>query len=292
MTADAPRRVAHSEALLLLALAAILWSTGGIFIKSIQWNPLAISGMRSLIASVVILAWVRRPHFTWSRWQIGGAVAYAVCCGLFVVATKYTTAANAIMLQYTGPIYVALFGRWFLHERTSALDWAAIVVVMGGMALFFLDKLSPEGTLGNILAIISGVAFAWLALFLRKQKDGSPVESVLLGNWLIALFALPFMLQSSPATGDWKWLVLLGVVQLAVPYIFYTKAIRSVSALEAVLVPVIEPLLNPVWVLWLSGEKPGRWAAVGAALVLTGIIGRAVITIRRPVGNAAGNSSI
>lgn len=272
----------HGQALLLLVAAAVLWSSGGIIIKSIEWTPLAISGMRSLIASLVILVWVGKPRLTWSRWQIGGAIAYAVCCGLFVMATKFTTAANAIMLQYTGPIYVALFGRWFLHERTSGLDWAAIAVTLGGMALFFLDELSPDGTLGNVLAIVSGVAFAWLALFLRKQKDASPVGSVLLGNWIIALAALPFMLQSAPASfDDWNLLALLGVVQLGIPYILYTKAITRVSALEAVLVPVVEPLLNPLWVLLFYGEKPGRWAAVGAALVLTGIIGRAVITLKR-----------
>ncbi|GAB1430443.1 DMT family transporter [Ignavibacteria bacterium] len=271
----------RAKSLFLLVAAAALWSAGGIIIKSINWNPAAISGMRSLIASIVILAWVRRPHFTWSKWQIGGAIAYAFCCGLFVVATKYTTAANAIMLQYTGPIYVALFGHWFLHEKTNVWDWAAIIVVMGGMALFFLDKLSPEGATGNILAIISGIAFAWLALFLRKQKDGSPVESVLLGNWIIAAVFAPFMFQSAPAFSDWTLLAALGVLQLAVPYILYAKAIANVTALEAVLIPVIEPLLNPVWVMLFYGEAPGRWSAAGATVVLVGIMGRSIAALRK-----------
>ncbi len=271
----------RAKSLFLLVAAAALWSAGGIIIKSINWNPAAISGMRSLIASIVILAWVRRPHFTWSKWQIGGAIAYAFCCGLFVVATKYTTAANAIMLQYTGPIYVALFGHWFLHEKTNVWDWAAIIVVMGGMALFFLDKLSPEGATGNILAIISGIAFAWLALFLRKQKDGPPVESVLLGNWIIAAVFAPFMFQSAPAFSDWTLLAALGVLQLAVPYILYAKAIANVTALEAVLIPVIEPLLNPVWVMLFYGEAPGRWSAAGATVVLVGIMGRSIAALRK-----------
>lgn len=273
----------RGKSLFLLAFAATLWSAGGIIIKSINWNPAAISGMRSLIASIVILAWIKRPRFTWSRWQIGGAIAYSFCCGLFVVATKYTTAANAIMLQYTGPIYVALFGHWFLHEKTSAWDWGAIIVTVGGMALFFLDKLSPEGTTGNILAIISGIAFAWLALFLRKQKDGSPVESVLLGNWIIAAVFAPFMFQSAPAAfSDWTLLAVLGIFQLAAPYILYTKAIANVTALEAVLIPVVEPLLNPVWVMLFYGESPGRWSVAGAAVVLAGIIGRSIVALRKP----------
>ncbi len=278
----------HGRALILLAVAALLWSTGGVIIKVIGWQPAAISGMRSLIASFVVLLWIRRPRFTWSKWQIGGAIAYALCCGLFVVATKYTTAANAIMLQYTGPIYVALFGNWFLNERTTRLDWAAIAVTLAGMVLFFMDKLSAEGMTGNILAIISGIAFAWLALFLRKQKDESPVESVLLGNWIIALCALPFMLQSAPnAPSDWIWLVLLGIVQLAIPYILYTKAIVGTTALEAVLIPVVEPLFNPIWVMLFYGEKPGRWAAIGAVFVLTGVIGRASLSLKKkPLASA------
>jgi len=178
-----------TSAVILLLITAVLWSTGGVLIKYVSWNPIAIAGMRSAIASLIMIAVVGKPRLTWSGVQIGGAVAYMATVVLFVLATKLTSAANAILLQYTGPIYVALFGRWFLGERTTRLDWITIAVVIIGMTLFFMDSLSSDGMLGNCIAIASGVAFAWLALFLRKQKEERPEDSIILGNWLAAYFS-------------------------------------------------------------------------------------------------------
>lgn len=269
------------KATILLALTAVLWSTGGLLIKSVQWDPIAIAGMRSAIASLLLLALSGKPKFTWSRAQIGGAIAYMATVVLFVMATKMTSAANAILLQYTGPIYVALFGRWYLGERTTRLDWITIGVVLVGMGMFFMDSLSTEGMAGNLIAIASGVAFAWLALFLRKQKNERPEDSILLGNWLAALVAIPFMVTSGmPSTESWIGMGLLGIVQLGFSYILYAKAIRHVSALEALLVPVIEPILNPVWVMVFIGETPQQWAIVGGAVVLTAITVRGILTLR------------
>lgn len=269
------------KATILLALTAVLWSTGGLLIKSVQWDPIAIAGMRSAIASLLLLALSGKPKFTWSRAQIGGAIAYMATVVLFVMATKMTSAANAILLQYTGPIYVALFGRWYLGERTTRLDWITIGVVLVGMGMFFMDSLSTEGMAGNLIAIASGVAFAWLALFLRKQKNERPEDSILLGNWLAALVAIPFMMSSGmPSTESWIGMGLLGIVQLGFSYILYAKAIRHVSALEALLVPVIEPILNPVWVMLFIGETPQQWAIIGGAVVLTAITVRGILTLR------------
>ncbi len=269
------------KATILLALTAVLWSTGGLLIKSVQWDPIAIAGMRSAIASLLLLAVSGKPKFTWSRAQIGGAIAYMATVVLFVMATKMTSAANAILLQYTGPIYVALFGRWYLGERTTRLDWITIGVVLLGMGMFFMDSLSTEGMAGNLIAIASGVAFAWLALFLRKQKNERPEDSILLGNWLAALVAIPFMATSGmPSTESWIGMGLLGIVQLGFSYILYAKAIRHVSAPEALLVPVIEPILNPVWVMLFIGETPQQWAIIGGAVVLTAITVRGILTLR------------
>jgi drug/metabolite transporter (DMT)-like permease len=269
------------KATILLALTAVLWSTGGLLIKSVQWDPIAIAGMRSSIASLLLLAISGKPKFTWSRAQIGGAIAYMATVVLFVMATKMTSAANAILLQYTGPIYVALFGRWYLGERTTRLDWITIGIVLLGMGMFFMDSLSTEGMAGNLIAIASGVAFAWLALFLRKQKNERPEDSILLGNWLAALVAIPFMVTSGmPSTESWIGIGLLGIVQLGFSYILYAKAIRHVSALEALLVPVIEPILNPVWVMLFIGETPQQWAIIGGAVVLTAITVRGILTLR------------
>jgi drug/metabolite transporter (DMT)-like permease len=176
----------RQKAILLLVATATLWSMGGLLIKLVNWNPIAIAGMRSAVAALLMLAYVKRPHFNWSFAQITGALAYAGTVILFVSANKMTTAANAIVLQYTAPVFVAILGIWLLKERVKTLDWVSIFLVMGGMVLFFLDKLDRGGFIGNILGILSGVSFAVMIISLRSQKDASPLESVLLGNIVTA----------------------------------------------------------------------------------------------------------
>ena len=265
------------RSIIYLVLASLLWSLGGLLIKSIKWNALAISGMRSLIAALLMLSVIKKPSLKFTWYKLGGAVSYVGTVALFVMANKLTTAATAILLQYTAPIYVALLGAWFLKERTTKLDWAAIFIVFGGMILFFIDEMSTGGMLGNFYAILSGFSFACMVLFLRKQKNESPLESVFWGNVLTAIIGLPFMFSSMPDTGSWVALLLLGVFQLGISYILYALAIKHVSALEAILIPVIEPLLNPVWVFLALGEFPGPWAFVGGFLVLSAIVGRSVL---------------
>ena len=271
----------HYRAVGLALAASILWSSGGLLIKWVSWNPLAISGARSAIAAVVLLLALRRIRFSWSFAQVGGAVVYAATVMLFVAATKLTTSANAILLQYTAPVYAALFGAWFLGERVSWLDGATIAVVIGGMVLFFFDRLTPGGMLGNALAIASGVTYAGLVTFLRKQKDASPLESILMGNILTALLGLPFMLQGAPGGASWIGLILLGVFQLGLSYVLYSSAIKHITVLEAILVSVIEPILNPVWVYLAMGEAPGRWALAGGTIVLIGMAARYALSALR-----------
>ena len=266
---------------IFLLLAALCWSLGGVLIKSIDWPPMAIAGGRSAIAIPMILLCIGRPRFTFSRAQIGGALGYAGTVVLFVFATRMTTAANAIFLQYTAPIYVALIGRWYLGERASRIDWLVIAVALAGIALFFLDRLTVAGLWGNIIALGSGLAFASVALFLRKEKSGSPIASIVLGNVIVALAGAPFMFQAPPLGEDGLWrLVLLGTVQLGLPYVMYATAIKQVSALEATLIPLLEPVLNPLWVMLALGERPGPWAIVGGLLVLSAVLGRGVMMMR------------
>lgn len=269
------------RAVLLLFVCAILWSLGGLLIKFIEWHPLAVAGGRGLIAGVVLLVWVRKPKFTWSATQIGAALGYTACTVLFVVANKFTTAANAIFLQYTAPIYIALLSAWVLGERARRSDWITIAVAITGMALFFLDELTLTGLFGNIIAIGSGIGFAVMVLLLRKQKDGSPIESIILGNFLAGAIGLPFMLTSPPpdAAGIGA-LFILGVFQLGLPYILYAYSIKRVTALEAVLIPIMEPVLNPIWVALLLGERPGPLALLGGVIVLGSVIVRALMAIR------------
>lgn len=273
---------------IFLLLAAILWSLGGVLIKSIDWHPMAIAGGRSAIAIPVMLACIGWPKFSFSRAQIGGAIGYALTVVLFVFATRMTTAANAIFLQYTAPIYVAIIGRWYLGERALRIDWLVIAVALAGIALFFLDRLTVSGFWGNIVALCSGLAFASVAIFLRKEKAGSPVTSIILGNGIVALAGAPFMLQSSVGDGGIWRLLLLGTLQLGLPYVLYATAIKHVTALEATLIPLLEPVLNPLWVMLTLGERPGGWAMVGAALVLAAVLTRGGVMIagRRQISAA------
>ena len=276
----------RSRAILLLVLTALCWSLGGLMIKKVGLHPVAIAGWRSAIATFFLLLWTRRPKFTGSLPQVGCAVAYAANMFSFIAATKLTTAANAILLQYTAPAYVALFGIWILKEYPRPVDWWAVALTLIGMVLFFFDRISLSGFWGNLLGVVAGITFAWLILLLRKQKDGSPVESVILGNALTALLALPFLVRHMPAAQDWGWLLLLGSVQTALPYILYSAAIRHVTALEGTLIPVIEPLLNPTWAFLFLGEVPGFWAVIGGLIILSAVTVRSVISMGPEVKGA------
>lgn len=252
-------------------------------IKSVAtvWPGLAVAGGRGLIAALFLLGTNRGLRFHFSREQVIGAACYAACTITFCVATTLTSAANAILLQYTAPVWVALLGAWFLGERASRADWLTIGAVLGGMTLFFAEGLELKHFAGNALAIISGVFFAGMAVAMRKQKDASASESIILGNLLAFVVGLPWIVRAPAlsATG-WGALLVLGVVQLGISYWLYARAIKHVTALEAVLIPVIEPILNPVWVLLAMGERPTPLALTGGAIVLVAVTARAVSSIR------------
>lgn len=262
----------HVRAVGLLVATAVLWSFGGLLIKLISWNPMAIAGGRSILAAAVMLLVVRRHHLNWSFDQIAGAVCYAVNVVLFVVATKLTTAANAIFLQYTAPVYVAILGAYFLKEKVTALEWLTIVAVIFGMAMFFFDRLTFANYWGNALAIISGVAFAGMIVFMRKQKSEFPLGSIFLGNILAVIVCLPFMFGQVPDKVGWLALAALGTVQLGFSYILYSIAIKRATALEGVMVPMLEPVLNPLWVFLFLAERPGRWAVPGGIIVIVSAV--------------------
>jgi drug/metabolite transporter (DMT)-like permease len=261
----------------------VLWSTSGALIKLVEWPPMPIAGVRSAIAALVLAAAIRRPRFTWSRAQLAGAVAYAFSVTLFVAAMKWTTVANAIVLQYTAPIHVALLGAWLLGERPTRLDWLSIAATTAGVAMFFFDALSPGAFVGNLTALASGCAFACLIVALRSQRHGSPFESVLLGNLMAAAVSIPFWSRPIPDFDGWLVLVFLGVFQLGLAHVLYASALRQVRALEGALVPMIEPILSPLWALLVIGERPGPFAVAGGCLVLGTVAMRGVIlTLSKP----------
>ena len=261
---------------LFLILAAILWSSSGLFVKVVPWSPLAILGVRSLIASGVFLVYLRQWPRRINRWQIVGALAYLGTQFTFITATKLTTAANAIFLQYTAPVYVSLLAYWLLKERPQRADWLAMGVIFAGLGLFFGDQLSPTGAIGNWIAILSGVLMALMAVSLRAQKDGKPAETILIGNLLGTVVALPAALQEPwtlPITGI---MLYLGLIQIGLSFILYSSAIRRVPAIPAILLSTLEPIFNPVWVFLVLGEVPGPLAALGGLMVLAAVAARAI----------------
>ncbi len=267
-------------AVILLVITAVLWSTGGLLIKMVSWSPPAIAGGRSLIAALLMLAVIRRPKARFTADMVIASLAYAGTVLCFVAANKLTTAANAILLQYTAPVFVALLGAKLLKERAGKADWAAIAAVLAGMVLFFLDDLGGGRWIGNLIGILSGIFFALFTVFMRRQKDGNPIESCFWGNIVTAAIGLPFILREGvPGTADLAGILLLGLFQLGLSYILYSRAIRHVTALDAILIPVIEPLLNPVFVMIAFGEFPGPFSAIGGAVILAAVIFRSLSAV-------------
>lgn len=272
----------HRKSVSLLLLTALGWSLGGVLMKSVDWPPFAVGGGRGLVAALFLLAVRGRTLlFTWTPLQLGTAVAFTGCTILFAAATKLTTAANAILLQYTAPVWVALLGAWLLGEHARRADWWTIAATFLGLGVFFYDGLKFNHLPGILLAIASGISFAAMIVLLRKQGAGSTIEAVILGNLLGFLLGLPSICAAPwPDHRSLVALLLLGVVQLGIPYLLYSHAIRHVTALEAVLIPVIEPILNPIWVLLAIGEKPSPLALLGGAIVLGAVTWRAITSIR------------
>ncbi len=273
----------RKKAIMYLVITAVLWSTGGLLIKLVEWNPVAIAGARSGISAMVMMIYLRKPIQLRGigRMQLLGAISYAALVILFVTANKLTTSANAILLQFTAPIWVALFSGWILKEEIRKSDWAAVIAVVCGMAVFFAGDLRTGNMLGNFIAVLSGVAMAGVVIFLKLQDKCSPLEMTLLGNLVTFAIALPFYFLSVPSMSSVVGLVTMGVFQLGIAYIFYTMAIQHVSAIEAILIPIIEPLLNPVWVFLVARESPGGYALVGGTIVIGAVVLRGVYQQRK-----------
>jgi drug/metabolite transporter (DMT)-like permease len=267
-----------------MVVTASLWSIAGLFIKIIDWHPFAIAGIRSLIASLVILAFLRKPNFHLSFPQVAAAVANALTMLLFVSANKTTTAANAILLQYIAPVFTAFIGAALLKERTRIEHWVSIVFVAAGMMIMFADKLGGGHLFGDALALMSAVTLSLYFVFMRMQKEGSPLESNLLSQWItagiclaISLFLpMPQFTQKSVAA-----ILVLGIIQIGIPSILMAVAIKRISAISAILIAMIEPVLNPVWVFLVLGEAPGMNTIIGGAFILSAVTGVLIIGAQR-----------
>lgn len=271
----------RARASLLLAATALIWSSGGLAIKLVSLHPMALTGVRSALSALTLaLIFRKNLSFAFTPARACAAISYAGLLISNVAATKMTTSANAILLAYTAPVYVALLAPRLLGEKTRPSDWLFIAAVLAGMVLFFLDQLSAQGLLGNFVAVGSGLCYVAFTLSMRAQKDASPVESVLLGHGLTALVGLPFLIHGLPSAEGWLGLLYLGVLQQGVSLALYVWCIKRLGALEAILIMTLEPILNPVWVALGVGELPGPWATIGGLVVLGAVTLRSGLQAR------------
>ena len=260
------------KAILLLVVTALLWSTSGVLVKALDWQPVSILAGRGLFTSIVFLLYMRRLPTKWTRWMLLAAFGSIVTQFLFITSTKLTTAANAIFLQYTAPIYVVLLAYWLLREKPSRTDWIAMLIIFLGMVLFFGDKLSTEGLYGNILAVLSGVTSAVMIVAFRAQKDASPEDSILVSSVVMTMIGIPSVMKESWTITNLSIIAYLGIFQIGLAFILFTKGIKHIPALEANLIGTLEPIFNPVWVFLFLGESMGKSALLGGLVVLAGVV--------------------
>jgi drug/metabolite transporter (DMT)-like permease len=253
-----------------IVCAALFWSFGGVLGKLIPWSGFSIAALRALFATLTLIAYRRSFAFKLNRSIVLAAISLGMTTLLFMVSNKLTTAANAIVLQYTAPIYIILLSWAFLKIKPQRRDGLALVGVGLGMVLFFVDQFQRGQWLGDGLALLSGLAFAGV-FFANKLPGASPMEASYVGN-LFSLVLLPMLLFDPDFTFNalqpWVLIALMGVVQLGLGYIFFSLGIQRTSATKAGIIATLEPILNPIWVFLIIGEQPSNLAMVGSALVL------------------------
>jgi drug/metabolite transporter (DMT)-like permease len=269
-------------------LCAVLWSTSGLFIKLVDWHPVLIAGSRSLLAALFLLTMKRlrrRKGLTnGSRgYTVAGGLAYAATMILFVMANKMTASANAILLQYSAPVWAALVAWALAKERPHWEQWGALALVMGGLLLFFKDGLAGGALLGDSIAVCSGICFGANSAFMRMLKDGDPVDAMLLAHVITAVFSVPFFFLYPPvlSAGVLWTIAFMGIIQIGLASLLFAYGIKRIPAVQAMLTAVIEPILNPVWVLLVTGERPAVAALLGGGVIVGAVVASSIIGKRR-----------
>ena len=266
-------------------LAVLLWSTGGLFIKGTAFDAFTVNAGRSFFAAITVAVFTFRKGLKPDKFTLLASLFYAGTLSCFVYANKTTTAANAIFLQYTAPIYILILAPFILKEKFRVSDLVTVVLCLAGMSLFFLETPSAENRLatdiftGNIIALASGVFFGLYFIFLRHPRileNKNPALSVFYGNIIIVVLMVPLVFNDPPTqfnSKDVLAILFLGVFQIGIAYVLFTKGIAAgVRSLDASIIGFIEPLLNPIWVFLILGERPSRWAILGGAIIIAAVI--------------------
>ena len=279
---------AHRKGLVLISIAACFWSTGGLFIKVLkELDAFQISFYRSMIAALTIVAISaargQKIKYSFDLISVLCFITFAGILILFVAATKLTTAANAIFLQFGAPIYLVIAEPLIFKTKFDKRNLITVLVVIFGMALFFMGRIELENIYGNLLAILSGMCFAAFTLFLKwkKQKHESEdtISNVVMGNFLVGLICLPIIFPNlSLDFNQTLILIFLGAVQIGISYMIFNEGIKYVSATESMIIGTLEAIFNPIWVFFGVGEKPSVFAIAGACVILGAILWRNLIS--------------
>ena len=273
-----------------VVVTAFLWSTSGLLIKLLPWHPIVITGLRSLLAAIFILIVrliVPPPKGTKNQPLplVAGAVAYVFTMFTFVIANKLTTSANAILLQYSAPAWAALLGWLLIKEKPHWEHWGALVLISCGLLLFFTDSsgLGAGALTGDALALLSGVLLGANSVFLRMMKEGNPRDSMLLAHAMCAVMSVPFIFLYPPSLSVPSVLTILymGFFQIGLASVLFAYGLTKISAVQAMLIAILEAILNPVWVLVVKGEKPTLPALAGGLIIIAAVIASSLIGKRR-----------
>lgn len=266
----------RKTAVIGMLLTAFLWSTGGLFIKMVNGHPIAIAGARAGIAALFMLSVVKFKFIPLTKKIVLGMSFYAITIIGFVTANKLSTSANAVLLQYIAPIWVAIFSAVFLKDKLRRSDFVSIAIMLFGLRLFFLDELSPGMLTGNIVGVITSFSFAGYFIVIKTIPDKDKIYPSIYGNILACLIGIPFYSSQLLTGPSIAALVFLGVIQIGLAYVLYSKSMVHLKALDAVLLPVLEPLLNPVWVFLIIGESPTVTTMIGGLFVIASVLIRSI----------------
>ena len=265
----------ENNAMLKMLLCACLWSIAGIIIKMVDMNSFAIAGFRSLFAAAAVGVFmaVTKNRIVISKKTVIGAVFLCATFMAFVTANKLTTAANAIVLQFTAPIFVMIIEALAAHKKPKVFDALTVLVTLGGISLFFLDSLGSGRSIGDIIAVFAGLFLGLFFFIVGESQGDEKISGILFGQLLTAVIGIPFVFFTETTVNAQSilWIAVLGVFQLGIPYILLSEASKYCPPLACSLISVAEPLLNPVWVAVFYGEIPGIAALAGGVIVIAAV---------------------
>jgi drug/metabolite transporter (DMT)-like permease len=266
---------------LSIFICALIWSTSGLFIKLLDWHPILITGMRSLLASILLFVYrlifiikqkQNKPYITIN--VIIAGFTYAVTMLLFVYANKLTTSANAIMLEYSAPVWAALFGWIVIKEKPRKENWISMLTISIGLFIIFNNSFTTGKYFGDLLALIAGISFGVHSVYMSIQKKEDPIDALLLSHIICILFAIPFFIKQPPLLNHTtiSSILFMGIFQIGIASFFFSYGIKRISGMNAMLISAIEPALNPLWVFIFTDEKPSIHTIIGGTIIALSIL--------------------